>query len=63
MNLGVYAVGTLNKLFIKGSYSEINFLKINAVSGKLMQLVIDPFCTPLSISLNTRFWQGSFVLK
>ena len=27
MNMGTWVVGTLNQLFIRGSYTEIKFLK------------------------------------
>ena len=51
--------GTLNQLFIKGSYTQtlnLNFQKkLSKVSGKSLFFVIGPFCTPHSICLNIGF--------
>ena len=41
MNMGVLVIGTLNQLFIRGSYTEVNF------EGQ--------FCTPYSICPNISF--------
>ena len=45
MNIGILVVGRLNQLFIRGSYTEIEFPKNKKVSGKTPFLVIGPFYT------------------
>ena len=53
MNVDILVVGTLNQLYIKGSYTEIKFSEV--VSGKTPFFVIGPSSNPLG------FWQTSFV--
>ena len=48
MNMDIWVVGTLNQLFMRGSYT---FKKHTTVSGKNPFFVIGPFCTPHSIQL------------
>ena len=50
MNIDIWVVGTLNQLFIRGSYTKLNFWKNKVVSGKTPFFVIGPFCTPYSMS-------------
>ena len=52
MNLGIWVVGTLNQLLLRGSFTETKFSKNKVVCGKTPFFVIGPFCTPLSICLN-----------
>ena len=56
MNMDIWVNGTLNQLFIRGSYSEIHFEKLN--SGKT-PFSIGSFCNPHSISIGCH--QGSFL--
>ena len=58
MNMDIWVNGTLNQLFIRGSYSEIHFEKLN--SGKT-PFSIGSFCNPHSISIGCH--QGSFLWK
>ena len=53
--MGVWAVGTLNQLFVRG--------KNKVVTGKTPFSEIGPFCSYYSICLNIDFWCGSFVWK
>ena len=59
MNMEIWEVGTLNQLFIRGSYTEIKFSKkkkVNkAVSGKTPFFVTAPFYTLHSICLSFGF--------
>ena len=50
--MGIWVIGTLNQLFIRGFYAQINFSKNKVVSG-----------TPHSMCLNIGFWQGIFLWK
>ena len=60
----IWAIGTLNQLFITGSYTQIKFSKKNEiVSGKNPFVLIGPFYTPHSLCLNITFRQGCFVWK
>ena len=55
MNMYIWALGTLNQLLIRGTYTQINFSKKNeAVSGK-SSFFIGPFYIPHSICLYTGF--------
>ena len=63
LSVGIWLVGTSNQLFIRGSYTEINFQKNILVTVKTPLFVIGPFSTPHSISLNIGLWQISFVWK
>ena len=51
--MGIWVVGTLNQLFIRGT--ETKFLKNKVVTGKTPFFVIGPFCTHHSICLNISF--------
>ena len=53
MNTDIWVIGTLNQLFVRGSYNEIKFSKNKVVSGKTPLFVIGPFCNPHSICLNS----------
>ena len=55
MNMDFWVVGTSNQLFIAGYYTETNFQKNMADTGKTTFFVIGPFCTPHSICLNIDF--------
>ena len=59
MNMYIWAIGILNQLFIRDSYSQIKFSK----RMKSLFFVISPFGTLHSFCLNNSFWQGSFVWK
>ena len=63
-NMGVWAVGTLNQLFERGSLTETKLSKKSkAVTGKNQFSMIGPFCSYHSICLNIGFCHGSFVRK
>ena len=51
----IWAIGTLNLLFIRGTYTLIKFSNNEAVSGQSQFFVTGPFCTPHSIFLDTGF--------
>ena len=52
----IWAVGTLNQLFMRGPHTEIKLsTKKKTFSGKTLFFVIGPFSSPHSISLNVRF--------
>ena len=53
VNLYIWAIGTLNQLFIRGSYTQIKFKKNEVISGKSALSVISSFFTPHSICLLT----------
>ena len=55
--MGVWAVGTLNQLFVRGSLTETKLSKkINkVVTGKNQFSVIGSFCSYHSICLNIGF--------
>ena len=55
MNVYIWAIGTLNQLFIRGSCTQIKFSKNEVVYGKSTFFVIGPFFTPYSICLNIGF--------
>ena len=60
INMYIWAIGRLNQLFIRGSYTQFTFLILNeVVSGKSPFVVIGPFCTPHSICRSIDFWQSS----
>ena len=61
MNMDFWVVGTSNQLFIAGYYTETNFQKNMADTGKTTFFVIGPFCTPHSIRLNIDFWESERV--
>ena len=63
MNMYIWAIGALNELFLRDSYTQTKFLKNEVVSGKSPFSVIGLFCTLHSICLNIFFWQGSFIWK
>ena len=42
MNMYIWVIGTLNQLFVRGCYAQVNFQK-NVVSGKTAFFVIGPF--------------------
>ena len=48
MNIYIWAIGILNQLFIRGSYTQIKFSS-EVVSGKSPFFVIGPFCTPFFV--------------
>ena len=48
MNIYIWEIGTLNQLFIRGSYTQIKFSN-EVVSDKSPFFVIGPFCTLHSI--------------
>ena len=43
MNMYIWVIGTLNQLFISGSYAQITFNKNEVVTGKTPFLVICKF--------------------
>ena len=43
MNMYIWGIGTLNQLFIKGSYTQIKFSKNEIITGKIAFFVIGPF--------------------
>ena len=56
MNMCIWAIGTLNQLFIRGSYTQTKFSSTSekaseVASEKGPSFFIGPFCTPHSISL------------
>ena len=55
----IWAIGPLNRLFIRGSHTQVSFQKDKRVSGKSPFFVIDPFCTPHSICLNIGFSEAA----
>ena len=56
MNMYIWAIGILNQLFIRDSYTQrLNFQKNESVSGKSPFFMIGSFCTPHSICLNIGF--------
>ena len=60
INMYIRVIGTLNHLFIRGSYTPLNFfLKKEVIGGRSPFFVIGPFCTPHSVNLNIGFWQSS----
>ena len=52
---GVLVVVTLNQLFVRDFYTEMNFSKNEVVSGKTQFLMVGPFCTRNSICLKISF--------
>ena len=59
----IRAIGTVNHVFVTGSYTQLNFQKNEVVSEKSPFFVIVPFCTSHSICINIGIWQVSFVWK
>ena len=55
--MNIWAVAPLNKLFLKGFYTQFQFSKTRVVSGKFPLFMIGPFCTPHTICLNIVFLQ------
>ena len=55
MNMYIWAIGTLNQLSVRDSYTQIKLSKNEAVNGKSPFFVIGTFCTPHSICLNISF--------
>ena len=53
--MGVWAVGKLNQLFIRGSFTETKLSKKKTVTGKTPYPVIGPFCSYHSVCLNIGF--------
>ena len=54
----IWLAGTLNQLFMRGSYTQIKLRKNKVVSGKTLFFLIDPFhtfCISHSIFLNIVF--------
>ena len=45
MNMYIRAIGTVNHVFVTGSYTQLNFQKNEVVSGKCPFIVIGLFCT------------------
>ena len=55
-NMGIWAVGISNQIFVRGSLTEKkNFKKNKVVTGKTPLFVIGPFSTHHSICLNFGF--------
>ena len=54
-NMGAWAVGKLNQLFIRGSFTETKLSKKKTVTGKTPYPVIGPFCSYHSVCLNIGF--------
>ena len=44
--MDIWVVGTSNKLFIRGSYTETKLKKKKVITGKTPFFVMGPFCTP-----------------
>ena len=55
MNMGILVAVTLNQLFVRDFYTEMNFSKNEVVSGKTQFLMVGPFCTRNSICLKISF--------
>ena len=55
MNVYIWAIGAINQVFIRVSYTRIKFSKNELVSGKSRFFAIGLFCTPHSICLNIGF--------
>ena len=55
MNVFIWAIGTINQLFIRGSCTQIKFSKNEVVNGKSTFSVTGSFCTPHSICRNIGF--------
>ena len=55
MKMEILVVGTLNLVFIRGSYFELNFQKNKGISGKTPFFVKGQFCTLHFICLNISF--------
>ena len=55
LNMYIWVVGTLNQLSARSSYTQINFFKEGALSGKSPFFLIGPLSTPHSICLNIAF--------
>ena len=56
MNIGIWVVGTLNQLILRGSHTEINFKKNKVVTGQTL-------CRTLLTYFNTGLSQANFVQK
>ena len=52
MNMRIWEIAILNQVFIRGSYTQVKFLKKKVLSGKSAVFVIGPICTPHSICPN-----------
>ena len=61
MIVDIWVIGTSSQLFKVLLILKQNFQKNKAANGKTPFFVIDPFCTPRSISLNIGFSKDSFV--
>ena len=62
--IGVWAVRTLNQLFIRKFLNwNKTFKKIEKLMAKLHISVLDPLCSYHSIYFNIGFWYGSVVWK
>ena len=59
VNMYIWAIGTVNKLFIRGPYTKFSKKK-EIVSGKSPFYVIDPFCTPIQFVLKLAFDRAVF---
>ena len=49
--MDIWVVGTVNQLFLKGSYTESKFSNDKVVSGKTLFCVTGLFCSFYSICL------------
>ena len=57
MNIDLWVLCTLNKLFIRGSFTEIKFQKNKVVSGETPLTVTGPFCTPHWLLMRQFLWK------
>ena len=55
MNMYIWAIGILNQLLIRDSYTQLNFQKDEVAGGKRPFFVMGPFRTPHTICLNIGF--------
>ena len=61
--MGIWVVGTLNQLFMKGYFMKKKFQKNKVVTGKTPFFVIGPFCTCHSFVLTLASDMAVFVWK
>ena len=63
MGMDIWVVSNLNQLFIRTSYTKINFSRNKVVSDKAPFFVIGKSCTPHSICYNIEFAWLDFCIK
>ena len=63
MNMAILVVRISNKLFLRGSYTQIRLSKYKVASSKTSFFLTGPYCTVYSICLDIGFRQGILVWK